>query len=50
MLEAVEHTEQIEKLWATHIGDDKSRMMLLSSRPTTSEPEFERHSHSITAQ
>jgi hypothetical protein len=31
MLEAIEHTEQIEKLWATHIGDNKSRMMLLAS-------------------
>ena len=31
MLEAAEHTQQIEKLWVTHIGDDKSRMMLLAS-------------------
>jgi hypothetical protein len=32
MLEASAHAEQIERLWATHIGDNKTRMRLLADR------------------
>ena len=32
MTEATAHAEQIERLWATHIGDDKNRMRLLADR------------------
>jgi hypothetical protein len=31
MPDAIMHAEQIERLWATHIGDSKSRMMLLAT-------------------
>lgn len=30
--EAIAHAHEIERLWATHIGDSKSRMMLLADR------------------
>jgi hypothetical protein len=32
MLEASAHAEQIERLWATHIGDNKTHMRLLADR------------------
>jgi hypothetical protein len=35
MPDAIVHTEQIERLWATHIGDSKSRTMLLADRLLT---------------
>ena len=30
--EAIRNAEQVERLWATHIGDDKTRMRLLADR------------------
>jgi hypothetical protein len=32
MPDAISHAQQIEDLWATHIGDDKTRMRLLADR------------------
>ena len=30
--EAIAHAQEIERLWATHIGDNKTRMRLLADR------------------
>jgi hypothetical protein len=32
ILEASAHAEQIERLWATHLGDNQTRMRLLADR------------------
>jgi hypothetical protein len=32
MPDAISHAQQIEDLWAKHIGGDKARMMLLAAR------------------
>jgi hypothetical protein len=30
--DAIAHAQEIERLWGTHIGDDKTRMRLLADR------------------